>query len=96
MAEADSTPGGRETGVRTLSGAILIGSRPCPVCRTVELQGNQTACSPACRRRRSRDRETETRRERDQGVLALLERAGELLAAARRRLGEDPLTGCTR
>lgn len=79
MAEVDSVPGGREKGVRTLSGAILVGSRPCPVCRKVELQGNQTACSPACRRRRSRERETGARAERDREVRELLERAMKLL-----------------
>ena len=59
----------------------MIGSRQCPICRKQELQGQQTACSAACRGERSRQREAEARRARDQEIRTLLEEA-------LRRLGE--------
>jgi len=56
----------------------VLGSRLCPVCLTNPLQGEQTACSPACRRKRGRDRLAERQQLRDQEVLALLEHAERL------------------
>jgi hypothetical protein len=75
----------------------VLGSQLCPVCQKRELQGQQTACSAACRRERSRRRDAEARATRDQEILALLEhadrleaRAVELRAQARRRLMGAP------
>lgn len=71
----------------------VLGSRLCPVCLKNPLQGEQTACSSACRRERSRRREAEGREIRDREILALLEhaerlegRAAELRAQARQHL----------
>jgi hypothetical protein len=68
----------------------VLGSRLCPVCQE---QGEQTACSAACRRKRSRQRTTERQQFRDGEVLVLLEhaerleaRAAELRARARQHL----------
>ena len=71
----------------------VIGSRQCPVCQKNPLRGDQTACSAACRRKRSRQRDAERQQLRDAEVLALLEhaerleeRATELRARARQHL----------
>jgi len=71
----------------------VVASRTCSVCLKNPLQGEQTACSPACRRERSRQRVAERQQLRDAEVLALLEhaerlegRAAELRGQARRRL----------
>ena len=61
--------------VRTLPAAVLVGSL-CPVCRENELQGRQTVCSAACRRKRSRQRERQALRDE---VLVLRTQADELL-----------------
>ena len=37
-----------------------IGFSACPICQEVELRGLQTACSPACRRKRSREQRAAT------------------------------------
>jgi len=60
----------------------VLGSRQCPVCLKNPLQGEQTACSAACRRRRGREREAERQQLRDSEVLALLEHAERLEARA--------------
>jgi hypothetical protein len=60
----------------------VLGSRQCPVCRKNPLQGELTACSAACRRKRSRQREAERQQLRDQEVLALLEFAERFEARA--------------
>jgi hypothetical protein len=58
-----------------------------------QLEGAQTACSAACRRRRSREREAAQRRARDRELVALLDQAeglhhrtAEVLQMIRRRL----------
>jgi predicted nucleic acid-binding Zn ribbon protein len=60
----------------------VLGSRLCPVCLKNPLQGEQTVCSAACRRRRGREREAERRQLRDAEILALLEHAEPLEARA--------------
>jgi hypothetical protein len=65
-------------GVRTPEDRPVIASRLCPICLKEPLQGGQTACSAACRRKRSRQREAEGREIRDREVLALLEHAERL------------------
>jgi hypothetical protein len=86
MPRALPTPSTRPDSVRTL----LVGSSPCPVCGTAELQGRQTVCSARCRRERSRQRQAEALRTRDQSIRADLEQAAELVARAQRRLEETP------
>jgi hypothetical protein len=71
MPQPDPTPEIPSEAVRTL----VVASRRCPVCEVVELWGDQTACSAACRRERSRRREAERRRVRDREIRALLEAA---------------------
>jgi hypothetical protein len=67
--------------------------RPCSVRLKKPFQGEQTACSAACRGRRGREREAERQQLRDAELLALLEhaerleeRAAELRARARQQL----------
>jgi len=97
MSEGLPQPPDRPEGVRTPLSSPVIGSRLCPVCGKWELQGERTACSPACRRERSRRRQQEGRQARDREVLALLdlaerleERAAALRIQARGRLGGSP------
>ena len=52
----------------------------CPVCER-DLAGRQTACSAACRRRRSREREAAIRATRNREIRALLEAALRKLEA---------------
>lgn len=58
--------------------------RPCPVCLARPLRPGTAVCSPRCRTERWRQQRAEARRARDAEVAALL----DLLAAARRALGE--------
>ena len=65
----------------------VIGSRLGPICLKNPLEGKLTACSAACRRKRSRQWEAERPQRRDQEVLALPDHAGRLKARAGRAQG---------
>ena len=78
-------PEARSAGVRTLPGAVLIGSL-CPVCREHPLRGRQEVCSASCRRERSRQREAAARQHRDD-ELALALAARQAIEGLERRLG---------
>jgi predicted nucleic acid-binding Zn ribbon protein len=69
-------------GVRTPEGGPVLGSRLCPVCLKNPLQGEQTACSAACRRERSRERERGILRD---GLLLIRAQVDGLLARVERR-----------
>jgi predicted nucleic acid-binding Zn ribbon protein len=71
MARPASPPKVPPETVRTL----VVGSPPCPVCGARPLQGRQTVCSAACRRRQSRQRERQRQDSRTQEIRALLEAA---------------------
>lgn len=73
MSSADSAPQPGSGGVRTPSVGVVVGSRPCPVCGTRELEGKQTVCSGKCRVERSRRRREDALRTRDDEIRALLE-----------------------
>jgi predicted nucleic acid-binding Zn ribbon protein len=77
----NSTPQPGSGGVRTPSVGLVVGSRPCPICGTRELEGKQTVCSGKCRIERSRRRREDALRARDDEIRALL-------AAALKKLDE--------
>jgi predicted nucleic acid-binding Zn ribbon protein len=73
--------------VRTLLARPPAGS-PCPVCGQAALQGRQTVCSAACRRRRSRQREAERQRQRDDALRGLALAVHQAIEALERRLAD--------
>ena len=68
-------PKAPQESVRTPPSSSVVGSRPCPVCRPVELTGRQTVCSAQCRRARTRQRRQAAREARDQEIRVLSEMA---------------------
>jgi predicted nucleic acid-binding Zn ribbon protein len=72
MSLPNSTPQPGSGGVRTPSVGLVVGSRPCPICGTRELEGKQTVCSGKCRAERSRRRREEVLRTRDDEIRTLL------------------------
>jgi predicted nucleic acid-binding Zn ribbon protein len=68
----------------------VVGSRPCPVCRTTPLTGRQEVCSGKCRVARSRQRQAEAAQERDRQIREYLVMAQESLEAIRGLLRDAP------
>lgn len=81
MPDVDSTPQPRPAAVRTPFSGAVVGSRPCPICGTHELQGRQTVCSAKCRVERSRRRRAGALAERDRQIREALAEALSILEA---------------
>ena len=84
MSLQETTPVAGPDSVRAPVSGGMVGSRRCPVCRTVPLTDRQEVCSARCRAARWRQRARSGLAERDSRIGLLLRTAEESLAEAKR------------